>query len=93
MTNFLPADPGQARIFSCGGHLHPLGCIPGFRPTPGSTELGATWPGGFYCPCHGSKFDLAGRVFRNVPAPTNLEVPPYKFASASTLLVGVDPAA
>ncbi|MEO8310542.1 MAG: ubiquinol-cytochrome c reductase iron-sulfur subunit [Caldimonas sp.] len=70
-----------------------LGCIPGFRPTPGSAELGASWPGGFYCPCHGSKFDLAGRVFKNVPAPTNLEVPPYQFASASTLLVGVDQAA
>ncbi len=70
-----------------------LGCIPGFRPTPGSEELGATWPGGFYCPRRGSKFDLTGRVFKNVPAPTNLEVPPYHFASASTLLVGVDPAA
>lgn len=68
-----------------------LGCIPTFRPTPGVPDLGASWPGGFYCPCHGSKFDLAGRVFKRVPAPTNLTVPPYQFASGSTLLIGVDP--
>lgn len=70
-----------------------LGCIPAFRPTPGTPDLGASWPGGFYCPCHGSKFDLAGRVFKNVPAPTNLVVPPYHFASDSTLTIGVDPKA
>lgn len=67
-----------------------LGCIPTFRPTPGAPDIGASWPGGFYCPCHGSKSDLAGRVFRNVPAPTNLAVPAYQFASESTLLIGVD---
>ncbi|MFZ2648759.1 MAG: ubiquinol-cytochrome c reductase iron-sulfur subunit [Burkholderiaceae bacterium] len=68
-----------------------LGCIPAFRPTPGAADIDASWPGGFYCPCHGSKFDLAGRVFKNVPAPTNLAVPPYHFASASTLLIGEGP--
>ncbi len=68
-----------------------LGCIPTFRPTPGAADIGASWPGGFYCPCHGSKFDLAGRVYKNVPAPTNLVVPPYHFASDTRLLVGVDP--
>ena len=67
-----------------------LGCIPSFRPTPGAPDIGASWPGGFYCPCHGSKFDFAGRVFKNVPAPTNLTIPPYRFASDSTLLIGVD---
>ena len=67
-----------------------LGCIPTFRPTPGAADIGASWPGGFYCPCHGSKFDFAGRVFKNVPAPTNLAVPPYHFASDTTLLIGVD---
>lgn len=67
-----------------------LGCIPIFRPTAGAPDIGASWPGGFYCPCHGSKFDFAGRVFKNVPAPTNLTVPPYQFASASTLLIGAD---
>lgn len=70
-----------------------LGCIPSFRPVPGAPDIGADWPGGFYCPCHGSKFDFAGRVFRNVPAPTNLSVPPYHFTSRSTLLIGTDPAA
>lgn len=67
-----------------------LGCVPTFRPQPGAADIGASWPGGFYCPCHGSKFDLAGRVFRNVPAPSNLEVPPHHYATATTLLIGVD---
>ena len=67
-----------------------LGCIPSFRPVPGAADLGDSWPGGFYCPCHGSKFDFAGRVFKNVPAPTNLTVPPYEIISDSTLLIGVD---
>jgi len=68
-----------------------LGCIPSFRPEPGSADLGADWPGGFYCPCHGSKFDLAGRVFRNVPAPSNMEVPPHAWLSDTRLLIGEDP--
>jgi ubiquinol-cytochrome c reductase iron-sulfur subunit len=70
-----------------------LGCIPTFRPIPGAADIGASWPGGFYCPCHGSKFDLAGRVFKNVPAPTNLVIPPYHFVSGGSLLIGVDPKA
>jgi ubiquinol-cytochrome c reductase iron-sulfur subunit len=70
-----------------------LGCVPSYRPTPGSPDIGAQWPGGFYCPCHGSKFDLAGRVFKNVPAPTNLTVPPYRFVSETALLIGADPTA
>ena len=67
-----------------------LGCIPSFRPVGGASDLGESWPGGFYCPCHGSKFDFAGRVFKNVPAPTNLTVPPYLIVSDSKLLIGVD---
>ena len=67
-----------------------LGCIPSFRPVASATDLGESWPGGFYCPCHGSKFDFAGRVFKNVPAPTNLTVPPYEIVSDSKLLIGVD---
>lgn len=65
-----------------------LGCIPTFRPQPGAADLGNQWPGGFFCPCHGSKFDLAGRVFRNVPAPTNLVVPMYRYESDSRMIVG-----
>jgi ubiquinol-cytochrome c reductase iron-sulfur subunit len=65
-----------------------LGCVPLFRPEPGAPDLGASWPGGFYCPCHGSRFDLAGRVFRNVPAPRNLEVPPYMYREDKQLVIG-----
>lgn len=67
-----------------------LGCSPQIRPPEAKAEMGADWAGGFYCPCHGSKFDLAGRVFRGAPAPTNLPVPPYRFLSDSTLLIGED---
>jgi ubiquinol-cytochrome c reductase iron-sulfur subunit len=67
-----------------------LGCAPMSRFTSGDAELGADWPGGFYCPCHGSKFDLAGRVFKGVPAPTNMAIPPYAFADDNHVLVGQD---
>jgi ubiquinol-cytochrome c reductase iron-sulfur subunit len=66
-----------------------LGCSPNFLPA-GAPEKGPEWPGGFFCPCHGSAFDLAGRVFKNVPAPTNLVVPPYRFASDTRLVIGED---
>lgn len=66
-----------------------LGCSPKYRPDLDG-ELGADWQGGFYCPCHGSKFDLAGRVMKGVPAPINLEVPPYEFLSAKVILIGAD---
>ena len=69
-----------------------LGCSPDKRLESGSASgLGPDWPGGFFCPCHGSKFDLAGRVFKDVPAPRNLVVPPYSFKDDNTLIVGVDP--
>ncbi len=64
-----------------------LGCSPTFRPLPDS-EVGPDWKGGFYCPCHGSKFDLAGRVFSGVPAPLNLAVPPYKYLSDTRIRIG-----
>ncbi|HEX7117063.1 MAG TPA: ubiquinol-cytochrome c reductase iron-sulfur subunit [Steroidobacter sp.] len=67
-----------------------LGCAPLSRFQPGDAELGADWPGGFYCPCHGSKFDLAGRVFKDVPAPLNLAVPPYRFINENVVQIGVD---
>jgi len=68
-----------------------LGCIPNYYPAPDSLQPG--WPGGFYCPCHGSKFDLAGRVYRGSPAPTNLVIPPHRYESAARLVVGEDSAA
>lgn len=67
-----------------------LGCSPKYEPDV--NELGPDWPGGFFCPCHGSTFDLAGRVFRGVPAPINLEVPPYHFKNDHTLVIGEDKA-
>ncbi|HZM35753.1 MAG TPA: ubiquinol-cytochrome c reductase iron-sulfur subunit [Burkholderiales bacterium] len=66
-----------------------LGCSPQLRSAEAKAEMGADWAGGFYCPCHGSKFDYAGRVFRGAPAPTNLVVPPYTIAD-SKLVIGED---
>ncbi len=63
-----------------------LGCIPKYKPY--EQELGKDWPGGFYCPCHGSSFDLAGRVFKHVPAPINLAVPPYRFVKKDVIIIG-----
>ncbi len=65
-----------------------LGCSPKYKPQLG--ELGSNWPGGFLCPCHGSTFDLAGRVLKGVPAPINLEVPPYYFKDDNHLVIGLD---
>ena len=67
-----------------------LGCSPTYRPDVAPADLGPEWKGGFFCPCHGSTFDLAGRVFSGVPAPTNLVVPPHKYVSDTQILIGVD---
>lgn len=68
-----------------------LGCAPKFRPEVGAADLGGDeWMGGFFCPCHGSKFDLAGRVYKGVPAAANLVVPPYSFETQDVVVIGVD---
>ncbi len=67
-----------------------LGCSPTFRPEIAPPDLGEKWKGGFFCPCHGSWFDLAGRVYRGVPAPTNLEIPPHRYVTESLILIGED---
>jgi ubiquinol-cytochrome c reductase iron-sulfur subunit len=67
-----------------------LGCSPLYRPEVAPADLGAEWKGGFFCPCHGSKFDMAGRVFQGVPAPLNLEVPSYYFMSENLIKIGED---
>ena len=72
-------------------HCTHLACVPQVLPQRGSYSWEPDWPGGFYCPCHKSKFDLAGRVFKGVPAPTNLLVPPHSFLLDDTLLIGIDP--
>ena len=67
-----------------------LGCSPTYRPELAPEDLGPKWRGGFLCPCHGSRFDLAGRVYKNVPAPKNLVIPPYKYLSDTRVIIGVD---
>ena len=68
-----------------------LGCLPGYLPNPDPTTPAPNWPGGYFCPCHGSKYDLAGRVYKGVPAPYNLPVPPYRFVDDKTLRIGENP--
>lgn len=67
-----------------------LGCSPTYRPDVAPADLGPEWKGGFFCPCHGSRFDLSGRVYKSVPAPTNLVIPPYQYLTDTTILIGVD---
>jgi len=67
-----------------------LGCSPTYRPDAGASDMGADWEGGFFCPCHGSKFDLAGRVYKSVPAPLNLVIPPHRYLSETELVIGED---
>ena len=80
----------KPEIFVAVGICTHLGCSPTFRPEIAPSDLGADWLGGFFCPCHQSKFDLAGRVYKGVPAPTNLVIPPYKFASDTKIVIGED---
>ena len=88
------ARSARAEVFVAIGICTHLGCSPSAVPAGSANpSLPAGWPGGFFCPCHGSTFDGAGRVFRNKPAPTNLEVPPYRYLSDTRLLIGEDPVA
>ena len=72
-------------------HCTHLGCVPQIVPTVGPEPFDDDWKGGFFCPCHKSKFDMAGRVYKGVPAPTNLRIPPYSYIDDTTLLIGVSP--
>jgi ubiquinol-cytochrome c reductase iron-sulfur subunit len=72
-------------------HCTHLGCVPQLIPQVGQQPFDDNWNGGFFCPCHKSKFDMAGRVYKGVPAPTNLRIPPYSFIDDSTLVIGVNP--
>jgi ubiquinol-cytochrome c reductase iron-sulfur subunit len=80
----------KPELFVAVGICTHLGCSPTYRKDIGAADLGADWPGGFFCPCHGSRFDLAGRVYKGAPAPTNLVVPPHQYLSDAKLLIGVD---
>lgn len=86
-----PARAIRPDMFVAIGICTHLGCSPSRAPKDGGNpSLPADWPGGFFCPCHGSTFDGAGRVFKNKPAPTNLEVPPHRYTSDTRILVGED---
>ena len=89
-SNYRSIENKEAIAVIVGVCTH-LGCSPTYRPEPGASDLGGdSWKGGFYCPCHGSKFDLAGRVYAGVPAPTNLQIPPYQYVTDSLIRVGID---
>ncbi len=92
ITPATRALPDSQNILVLVGLCTHLGCAPTYRPEVGAADLGGEgeWFGGFFCPCHGSKFDLSGRVYKGVPAPSNLEVPPYRFESDSVLVIGED---
>ena len=83
-----PARSLKPEIFVAVGLCTHLGCSPTFRPEVAPHDLGEKWKGGFFCPCHGSWFDLAGRVYKGVPAPTNLEVPPYRYVNDTQIIIG-----
>jgi ubiquinol-cytochrome c reductase iron-sulfur subunit len=72
-------------------HCTHLGCVPQLVPQVGPQPFEENWKGGFFCPCHKSKFDMAGRVYKGVPAPANLRIPPYSFLDDRTLVIGVNP--
>lgn len=78
----------KPELFLAVGLCTHLGCSPTFRPEIAPNDLGKDWKGGFFCPCHGSGFDLAGRVYRSVPAPTNLVIPPYRYITDTLIIVG-----
>jgi ubiquinol-cytochrome c reductase iron-sulfur subunit len=86
-NEFRSIEPEVLVIVSNCTHL---GCVPTSRFEVAPADLGPDWVGGFFCPCHGSKFDFSGRVYAGVPAPTNLVVPPYRFADENTLVIGED---
>ncbi len=84
------AQASQPNLVVLLGVCTHLGCAPTYRPEVGPPDLGDDWFGGFFCPCHGSKFDFSGRVYAGVPAPVNLEIPPYKYLTETQIVIGED---
>lgn len=91
--DYIAGEPRAVRpeFLVVNMHCTHLGCVPQLLPQVGPQPFEENWNGGFYCPCHKSKFDLAGRVYKGVPAPTNLRIPPYSYLDEDTLLLGVNP--
>jgi ubiquinol-cytochrome c reductase iron-sulfur subunit len=91
VTGLARSIEGKEEFLILLGLCTHLGCAPMYRPEVGAADLGGDeWLGGFFCPCHGSKFDLAGRVLKGVPAPINLEVPPHSYETDTVIVIGVD---
>jgi ubiquinol-cytochrome c reductase iron-sulfur subunit len=91
---YIPHTPARSikpEIMVMTGICTHLGCSPAYRPDIAPEDLGAEWQGGFFCACHGSKFDLSGRVYKGVPAPTNLVIPPHAYESDTIIVIGIDP--
>ena len=86
--NKFRTPEGKEEFIILVGICTHLGCSPTYRPEIAPADLGQSWRGGFFCPCHGSTYDMAGRVYKGVPAPLNLEVPPYKYLSDNVVVVG-----
>ena len=86
----LEEHGNRTEILIAVGICTHLGCSPTHRPDIGPADLGTDWLGGFFCPCHGSRYDLAGRVYKSQPAPLNLPVPPHSYESADVIILGVD---
>ena len=86
-----PARSIKPEYYICIGICTHLGCVPDFRPDIAPVDLGPKWPGGYFCPCHGSRYDLAGRVYKDVPAPTNLVIPPHHYVASTRIILGEDP--
>ena len=85
-----PTRSINPEIFVCIGLCTHLGCVPNFRPDIHPSDLGDNWLGGYFCPCHGSRFDLAGRVYKSVPAPANLVIPPHRYINNNSITIGED---
>ncbi|WP_372739616.1 ubiquinol-cytochrome c reductase iron-sulfur subunit [Neptunomonas sp.] len=91
--DYIPGDESRAiraDVSVLVGICTHLGCSPSYVPEVGPQAFDANWVGGFYCPCHGSRFDLSGRVYKGSPAPTNLVIPPHKYEGDDIIIVGVD---
>lgn len=86
--NKFRTPEGKEEFIILVGICTHLGCSPTYRPEIAPADLGQSWRGGFFCPCHGSTYDMAGRVYKSVPAPINLEVPPYKYLSDNVVVIG-----
>ncbi len=86
--NKFRTPEGKEEFIILVGICTHLGCSPTYRPEVAPADLGQNWRGGFFCPCHGSTYDMAGRVYKSVPAPINLEVPPYKYLSDNVVVIG-----